>query len=505
MAIAEFTQHLDPIKTQPELVDVPTPFLQAFGLTEPSISDKSVAEPSDNSRLTEEDWKGIVRNAKAGSLEVRQAAFSVIYDHYTEPIQKYIGWRMGMDPEEAENLMQETFLKAWDNISKTNDELRLGAWLFRIATNLSFSEIRKRGTVAKYKHQVATVTCETPDVSEDPLQSILDSEAKLEVDAVLGMLSPQYGDALRLQLYANLSYADIATALNKSFSGAQMLVFRARAEFREKWAEFQSRRSSVDPRQDLLNSLVRQSKPELEDFFSKVETSNLDKIAVLARTLFASGQSVDQINKILQLESPGDVYQLIDHARDTHPDLWPDILEAMKVKQPEKARIVDREVADLRTRYPKLTYAQIAAKMHVLPSRVNESINRQPNILRTKKSKTEEAVLDAEVRKYVKAGLMYKEIARLLKEKQRTIKSSVARQARHGELSLRRPLGKTRHRVSRLLRRHMTSQPGVPINLSVAAKQLGIRHSLIHAYYNQIAKKQEVPPKYRPGQCKTYS
>jgi RNA polymerase sigma-70 factor (ECF subfamily) len=97
----------------------------------------------------------IIAKIRAGSVD----AFTQIIEHYQVPIIRYL-YRLTGDYETAQDLAQETFIQAYKGILKTNSELRLKAWLYRIATNnawqyyrrkkllsfIPFDEFRKSGT-----------------------------------------------------------------------------------------------------------------------------------------------------------------------------------------------------------------------------------------------------------------------------------------------------------------------------------------------------------------------
>jgi RNA polymerase sigma-70 factor (ECF subfamily) len=76
---------------------------------------------------------------RAGSVD----AFAEIVEHYQVSIIPYL-YRLTGDYETAQDLAQETFIQAYKGILKTNSELRLKAWLYRIATNNAWQYHRRR-------------------------------------------------------------------------------------------------------------------------------------------------------------------------------------------------------------------------------------------------------------------------------------------------------------------------------------------------------------------------
>ena len=81
----------------------------------------------------------IVERARNGDDE----AFVLIYEHYSSQIHRYV-FRLVNHQELADDITQETFLKAFQNIRKISDDSNISAWLYRIASNACFDILRRR-------------------------------------------------------------------------------------------------------------------------------------------------------------------------------------------------------------------------------------------------------------------------------------------------------------------------------------------------------------------------
>src|SRR5919202_1519655 len=80
----------------------------------------------------------------AQRVEAREElAFDEIFESYQERIYNCI-YRLVGNPEEAHDLTQETFLRAYASLPKIQGELKVGPWLYRIATNLCMDQLRRR-------------------------------------------------------------------------------------------------------------------------------------------------------------------------------------------------------------------------------------------------------------------------------------------------------------------------------------------------------------------------
>ncbi|HUY79782.1 MAG TPA: RNA polymerase sigma factor [Ktedonobacterales bacterium] len=155
-------------------------------------------------------------------------SFERIYDEYKTPIYNYIYHLVG-NREQADDLTQDTFLKAFKALPKMDANLKLSAWLYRIATNTAYDALRRRKLIAWMPWQ--DLDHEPADVeSADPQETIGTSEL---VHAALKRMPSHYRAALLLYTQEGFSYAEIATTLNIAESGVKMYLSRARHSFRE--------------------------------------------------------------------------------------------------------------------------------------------------------------------------------------------------------------------------------------------------------------------------------
>jgi len=84
----------------------------------------------------------VIARIRAGNPD----AFEQVIDQYQIPITRYL-YRLTGDYETAKDLTQETFIKAYRSILKTDSELKLNAWLYRIATNTAIQHLRRKKLV----------------------------------------------------------------------------------------------------------------------------------------------------------------------------------------------------------------------------------------------------------------------------------------------------------------------------------------------------------------------
>jgi RNA polymerase sigma-70 factor (ECF subfamily) len=176
--------------------------------------------------MTSEEAAWIAR-AKAGD----QAAFAAIFTRYERRIYSFI-YRMLGDPDDAYDLTQDTFLKAYRALGKTDDELNVNAWLHRIAANACMDLLRRRQRVRWLPWETAKHDRPSARAEDDPERTLLGGETQTAVQRVLAAMSPRNRQAMILREYEGLSCEDIGEVMGVSRSAVKSMLFRGREEFR---------------------------------------------------------------------------------------------------------------------------------------------------------------------------------------------------------------------------------------------------------------------------------
>ncbi len=185
-----------------------------------------------------------VRRWHAGGRPERGARFAALVHRYERQIYAHVLRLMNGNADDAAELTQETFLKAYRALDRLPETGNVSAWLHRIAANTCIDEWRRRTRVAWLPWSVIEHGERWHDrVIEDPEETILRAEAGAEVRAVLRHLSPRNREALLLWMEAGLSHREIGAVMGISASAAKSIVFRARREFRQ----FAAARPDAEP------------------------------------------------------------------------------------------------------------------------------------------------------------------------------------------------------------------------------------------------------------------
>ncbi len=176
--------------------------------------------------IDETNW---IARARQGDA----AAFEAIYQRYERRIYSFI-YRMMGNAEDASDLTQDTFVKAYLALPRTTPDLNVSAWLHRIASNACLDVLRRRRLVQWLPWEVFdTNPALEPAAPDDPAGNYLRRETEQEVQRILTLLSPKHRTALVLKEYQGLSCDEIAEVMGTSRSAVKSLLFRAREEFRQ--------------------------------------------------------------------------------------------------------------------------------------------------------------------------------------------------------------------------------------------------------------------------------
>ena len=163
-------------------------------------------------------------------------AFAEVVETYQRPLFGFLG-RLGLSRAVAEEIAQETFLRAWRNLDQYQiGRAQFSTWLFSIARNLALNEI----TLASNRVEGTTENAGPVAVctAQEPLDLVVQrqSNAKLQ-DALLRLPLPER-TTLALAYVRELPLAEIATLEGTTVGAVKARLHRAKAKLR-KWLEIQ--------------------------------------------------------------------------------------------------------------------------------------------------------------------------------------------------------------------------------------------------------------------------
>jgi RNA polymerase sigma-70 factor, ECF subfamily len=154
--------------------------------------------------------------------------FEALVEAYSGEVFAYV-WRMLRDTADAEDCLQETFLRAYRSFSRVRAGSNYRAWLYKIATNTARTHAKQRSRIA-----ARTIDLD-PDLESDRSSPTDRVERRQLIDAVIRAveaLPHQQRAALIMRQYQELSYADIAWALDCTEAAARANVYQALKKLR---------------------------------------------------------------------------------------------------------------------------------------------------------------------------------------------------------------------------------------------------------------------------------
>jgi RNA polymerase sigma factor (sigma-70 family) len=150
-------------------------------------------------------------------------AFRVIHDRYRQRLHAYSRQMLAGSVADAEDVVQEIFVRAYGGLRSSDRELALRAWLYRIAHNRCIDEVRRPQPIATEAIEELTAT-----PAPDPMARIEQRDALRRLIADVRRLPEQQRSALLMRELGGMPYADVAQALAVSVPAVKSLLVRAR-------------------------------------------------------------------------------------------------------------------------------------------------------------------------------------------------------------------------------------------------------------------------------------
>jgi RNA polymerase sigma-70 factor (ECF subfamily) len=161
----------------------------------------------------------LIRKARRGDVE----AYNLLISRWEKRVYNYL-LRIVANREDALDLSQDVFLKAYQNLRKLEDPSRFVAWLFRIAHNEAYSLFRKRRPEAETEVVAHEATGGGISVAGS---SVFPLELSLAVTSALGKLSPDQREAVVLKIYEGFKFEEIAEILSCPVSTVKSRLYTA--------------------------------------------------------------------------------------------------------------------------------------------------------------------------------------------------------------------------------------------------------------------------------------
>jgi RNA polymerase sigma-70 factor (ECF subfamily) len=198
---------------------------------------------AEGSRLGVDEESALVETARQGDPR----AFTELMRRYEAKIFR-LAQHITQNREDAEDVLQEAFLKAYEHLDQFQGNSKFYTWIVRIAVNQALMKLRKRKSDRSVSLDEGIDTGEDTVVREiaawdpDPEQRYSQEELGEILDAAVESLAPPYRTVFVLRDIEELSTEETAEALDLTIPAVKSRLLRARLQLREKLTRFFKRK-----------------------------------------------------------------------------------------------------------------------------------------------------------------------------------------------------------------------------------------------------------------------
>jgi RNA polymerase sigma-70 factor (ECF subfamily) len=159
-------------------------------------------------------------------------AFRKLVDSYSDAVYRFCLSRLG-SPDEAEDAVQDVFIRAFRSLPSFDVSRSFGSWLFGIAANRIRSRYVKRNSETALLERVAIEAAGAESsalAGDNPEALVLDAMSLEEVRTAVALLGPSYRTVVELYYFAGLNVNEVAASLGLGSEAVKSRLFRARKE-----------------------------------------------------------------------------------------------------------------------------------------------------------------------------------------------------------------------------------------------------------------------------------
>ena len=158
-------------------------------------------------------------------LEGDDTAFEYLFNRYRDAIHRLFVQRLG-GVNDADDLLQETFIKVYINLHRYNAEYTFGQWAYTIARNTFIDFVRRRQDGLSIDDRFAAPASSAPT----PEESFINLQQRTQIEHYLERLTPRYRQLVRMRFFEEYSYEEIAAKLSLPLGTVKTQIHRAREQ-----------------------------------------------------------------------------------------------------------------------------------------------------------------------------------------------------------------------------------------------------------------------------------
>lgn len=162
--------------------------------------------------------------------------FAHLYDRYEKKLMSYIFRISNFSISESEDILQESFIKAWKNLNDFDGKLKFSSWIYRIVHNTTISMWNKSQSKGKNKEKKIDTEIFENLASKINIEEELDLKINSKIiNKILSSMDEKYSIVLILKYLEGKDYKEISDILQKPSGTIATLINRAKKDFIQKY------------------------------------------------------------------------------------------------------------------------------------------------------------------------------------------------------------------------------------------------------------------------------
>lgn len=179
------------------------------------------------------DDVALMLRVKAGDIE----AFEMLVERHKHSVVGTAAKMLGNESE-ADDIGQQVFIRVWKSAARYEPSAKFTTWLMTIARNLVFNEMRRRQRARHVPMETEQDDAPQQQFADEtavaPRDQLLDAELQDAIEEAIASLPENQRVAIVLRRYENMPYEEIAKVLKTSVPAVKSILFRARADLKER-------------------------------------------------------------------------------------------------------------------------------------------------------------------------------------------------------------------------------------------------------------------------------
>lgn len=198
----------------------------------PPQSAATVATRAEHTMSLDDD-NALVERARSGDF----SAFERLFERHRTMVFRF-AYQMTRRVDDAEDIVQDAFVRAYNNLHRYRDEARFTTWLLRIVSNLATDRARmaKRRNNLEQQEATGSLMWMTNSSGVDPISNLEKDRRQIAIEKGLAALPAHHRSVIILRDIEEREYQEIAAILGCTVGGAKLRVLRARRALRDRVA-----------------------------------------------------------------------------------------------------------------------------------------------------------------------------------------------------------------------------------------------------------------------------